>query len=177
MRDEHRQVMDGLLLKLLAEEGRARECALRADLMAQEGHSNGADAMLRISRRHSAEAMSIRAQLEALHVADDFPLGRITRSGALTLRLVEPAAMTFDQLRERLAGLPLGDVVLLTKAQFVQVFTQAADWEGNRLAAVELAEENGCRLMFREGRDPYAVFTRRQRLSEVISSPRVRSAA
>jgi hypothetical protein len=100
-----------------------------------------------------------------------------TRADALVVRPVKQADMTFDQLRERLAGLPLGEVVLLSKAQSEQVFTQAADWEGNRRAAIELAETNGCHLMFREGREPYAVFTRRQRLSEVVPSERTRVAA
>ena len=85
--------------------------------------------------------------------------------------------MTFDQLREDLAGLSLGAVVLLSRAQLEQVFTEADDWEGTRRAAIELADGNGCRLMFREGQDPYAVFTRRQRLSEVVTSERARVAA
>lgn len=177
MRDEHGQFMDELVLTLLAEEARERECALRAEIMAHEGHESAADAMLRISLRHGMEAVSLRSELAMLHFQDTAPVENEMNGHASDPRFEEQAAMTVDDLCQRLPGLSFGAVVILTKAQFEQLFTQATDWKGNRRAAIELAEANGCRIMFREGREPYAVFTRRQRLSEVVSFPRVRAVA
>lgn len=80
--------------------------------------------------------------------------------------------MTKDQFRERLENLPLGAAALLTRDQFEAVFADSATHEEKRLAAITLAEERSCRLLFRQSRPPFAVFVRRQRLSEVHSSAR-----
>jgi hypothetical protein len=81
--------------------------------------------------------------------------------------------MTREDLRRRLRGLVLGETAMLTRSQFAEVFAEggstAADEQ--KLAAAELAEGEGCRVLFTGEETIFALFTRRQNRRDLRLDP------
>ena len=76
--------------------------------------------------------------------------------------------MSLEELQRRLEGLALGEAEVLTRAQFDQVFGRRnASPDEQKLAAAELGERKGCRVLFTGQEAIYAIFTRRQRRGEL----------
>lgn len=72
MSNDYQQRVDELLLRLLAEEGGAMDCAARACALTKEGLNGGAGALLALSRRHQSAALELRNTLAAL-VSEEGP--------------------------------------------------------------------------------------------------------
>lgn len=72
MSDKHQKHVDELLLRLLAEEGQAIDCAARARTLTKEGLNGGAGALLALSLRHQSAALELRTTLAAL-VSEEGP--------------------------------------------------------------------------------------------------------
>ena len=76
--------------------------------------------------------------------------------------------MSCEELQRRLERLALGETEVLARDQFGQVFAGGdPTLDGQKLAAAELAERFGCRVLFTGEDLLYAVFTRRQRRVEL----------
>ena len=76
--------------------------------------------------------------------------------------------MSFDELKRRLEALAYGESEVLSRNQFVQVFgVGGPSPDEQKLAAAELGEGKGCRVLFTGQEAIYAIFTRRQRRREL----------
>jgi hypothetical protein len=76
--------------------------------------------------------------------------------------------MSAEELERKLEGLTLGETEVLTRPQFDQVFGRGnASPDEQKLAAAELAESKGCRVLFTGEETMYALFTRRQSRHEL----------
>ena len=76
--------------------------------------------------------------------------------------------MSFEELQLRLERLALGESEVLTRHQFGQVFgPRSASLDGQKLAAAELGEGKGCRVLFTGEEAIFALFTRRQARREL----------
>ena len=71
--------------------------------------------------------------------------------------------MSQEELQRRLERLDLGDSEMLSRSQFAQLFAaDNASPDEQKLAAAELGESKGCRVLFTGEETIFAVFTRRQ---------------
>jgi hypothetical protein len=76
--------------------------------------------------------------------------------------------MSLEELQRRLEALALGESEVLSRQQFVQVFAgYGASADAQKLAAAELGESRGCRVLFMGEEANFAVFTRRQSRREL----------
>ena len=76
--------------------------------------------------------------------------------------------MSLEDLQRKLEELALGEAEVLTRPQFDQVFGRGnASPDEQKLAAAELGESKGCRVLFTGQEAIYAIFTRRQRRGEL----------
>jgi hypothetical protein len=76
--------------------------------------------------------------------------------------------MSLEELQRKLERLAFGETEVLTRPQFDRVFGRGqASADEQKLAAAELGESKGCRVLFTGQQAIYAIFTRRQRRGEL----------
>lgn len=80
--------------------------------------------------------------------------------------------MTRDELRARLARLPLGHTVLLTRVEFERAFSDCGDLPDQKQVAVLVGDQLSCRVLFHRAGDVVVSFTKRQPRRAVVVTSR-----